>query len=332
MCMNWVNAERIGKRLFILVAATVACIALPLGANAQEYPSKPIRLIIGFPPGGITDLLARVLAQGLQENLGQNALVENRPGGNFVIAADAAAKSDPDGHTLLMAIDSTFTITPLIVKTLPFDPDRDFAPISLTALQTPFIVASGKAPAKTMKEMLVYAKANPGKVSWGSSALITQLIGEHVRLLADVNMQHIPFKGSPPMLQALLSGDIHYAVTTFTPYVTYTKDGRLVGLAVTGEKRESLVPDVPTLAELGLGGATSYTWYGLFAPAKTPTSVLQRLQAETARVLSAPANRKRLLDAGIEPVTSTPAELGNRIQDDRAKWKKLVKAAGIKVQ
>ncbi len=315
---------------FLAACIAVICVALSMApaARAQAYPSKPIRMIISFPPGGITDLLARTLAQGLQANMGQPVIVDNRPGGNFVIAAEAAAKAAPDGYTLFMAIDSTFTLNPLTSAKLPYDADRDFAPISLTALQTLFIVASGKAPAKTLKEMLAYAKANPGKVAFGSSALVTQLVGERMKIATGTDMLHIPFKGSPPMLQALLTGDIAFAITTFTPYASYTKDGRLVGLAVTGTKREALVPETPTLAELGLGEVGYHVWYGLFIPAETPKPIQARLYTEVVKALAEPATRDKLIAAGIEPATSTPAELSARIRDDRVRWAPAVKASG----
>ncbi|MSQ70064.1 MAG: tripartite tricarboxylate transporter substrate binding protein [Betaproteobacteria bacterium] len=310
-----------------IAAMGLAC-CMGQAAQAQTYPAKTIRLIISFPPGGITDLLARALAQGLQANMGQPVIVDNRPGGNFVIAAEAAAKAAPDGYTLFMAIDSTFTLNPLTTAKLPYDAERDFAPISLTALQTLFIVASGKAPANTLKDMLAHARANPGKVTFGSSALITQLVGERIRIASGTEMLHVPFKGSPPMLQALLTGDIAFAVTTFSPYASYTRDGRLVGLAVTGARRETLVPETPTLAELGLGEYGYHAWYGLFTPAETPKTVQARLHAEVVKALNEPATRDKLVAAGIEPATSTPAELSARIRDDRTRWAAVLKATG----
>ena len=314
--------------LATFIGACFIALCLAPAVRAQTYPSKTIRLIISFPPGGITDLLARALAQGLQANMGQPVIVDNRPGGNFVIAAEAAAKAAPDGYTLFMATDSTFTVNPLTTARLPYDADRDFAPISLTALQTLFIVASGKAPAKTLKDMLAHARASPGKVTFGSSALVSQLVGERMKLASGTDMLHVPFKGSPPMLQALLAGDIAFAITTFSPYASYTKDGRLVGLAVTGTRRETLVPETPTLAELGLGEVGYHLWYGLFTPAETPKPVQARLHTEVVRALAEPATRDKLIAAGIEPATSTPSELTARIREDRARWAPVLKASG----
>ncbi len=311
-----------------LLAVLLTSFFLSPTAYAQTYPAKPIRIIISFPPGGITDLLARELAQGLQINMGQAVIVDNRPGGNFVIAAEAAAKAPADGHTLFMGTDSTFTVNPISGAKLPYDADKDFAPITLTALQTLFVVASGKAQAKTLKDMLGYAKANPGKVTFGSSALVSQLIGERMKLVTKTDMLHIPFKGSPPMLQALLTGDIDFAITTFSPYASYTKDGRLVGLAVTGTRREALVPDTPTLAELGLSEVGYHLWYGLFAPAETPKSIQSRIHTEVVKVLNDPSVRAKLIAAGIEPATSSPEDLALRIREDRARWLPVLKASG----
>lgn len=311
-----------------LVAVLLTSFFLSPAAYAQTYPAKPIRIIISFPPGGITDLLARELAQGLQINMGQAVIVDNRPGGNFVIAADAAAKAPADGYTLFMGTDSTFTVNPISGVKLPYDADKDFVPITLTALQTLFVVASGKAQAKTLKDMLGYAKANPGKVTFGSSALVSQLIGERMKLVTKTDMLHIPFKGSPPMLQALLTGDIDFAITTFSPYASYTKDGRLVGLAVTGTRREALVPDTPTLAELGLSEVGYHLWYGLFAPAETPKNIQSRIHTEVVKVLNDPSVRAKLIAAGIEPATSSPEDLALRIREDRARWLPVLKASG----
>ena len=319
---------------FLLKLLLLVVLGLPASsqlANAQPYPSKVIRMIISFPPGGITDTLARVLAQKMGDNMGQSVIVDNRPGGNFIIAAEAAAKAAPDGHTLFMAVDSTFTLNPLQSAKLPYDPERDFAPISLVALQSLFVVASGKAPGRNFQEIIAHAKANPGKVTFGSSALVAQLIGEQVKAATGVNMLHVPFKGSPPMLQALLSGDIDFAITTFLPYASYTKDGRLRGLAVTGTKREAPAPDTPTLAELGYPELGYQLWFGLFAPAGTPRPVLDKLHAEAGKALNDPEVRRRLILAGVDPAPSTPEQLAARIKGELEKWGKVIKAAGIRL-
>ncbi|MSQ70546.1 MAG: tripartite tricarboxylate transporter substrate binding protein [Betaproteobacteria bacterium] len=317
------------RSAFALMVA--AMLPFSLAAHAQPYPAKPVRIIISFPPGGITDVLARHLAQKMQDGLGQSFLVDNRPGGNFIIAAEAAAKAAPDGYTLFMVVDSTFTLNPLQNAKLPYDPVRDFSPISLVALQSLFVVASTKAPGNSFKEVLAYARANPGKVTFGSSAPVAQLIGEQIKVSTGVNMLHVPFKGSPPMLQALLSGDIDFAITTFVPYANYVKDGKLRGLAVTGTGREAPSPDSPTLAELGFPELGYRLWFGLVAPAGTPKPILDKLHAETGRILNDPDSRQRLIAVGLDPAPSTPEQLGAMIKGDLDKWGRVIKAAGIKM-
>ncbi len=298
-------------------------------AQNLSYPAKPVRIILSYPPGGITDLLARTVAQSMQEHSKQAVVVENRPGGNFVIAAETAARAPADGYTLLLGTDSIFTVNPLSEARLGYDADRDFAPVSLAALQTLFVVGSGKSSAHTLKDMISYAKAHPGELSFGFSALVSQLVGEQLKQFTGTQIQAIPFKGSPPMLQALLNGDVAFAIATFTPYASYTHDGRLVGLAVTSKQRADIVPDVPTLAELGMEDVGYDLWYGFFVPAATPAPIQALVLTEIHRVLNEPAVRKKLLDAGMTPAPSSPGELAARIQTDRAKWKRVVRSAGI---
>ena len=317
---------------WMLRGALAFAMLMATAAGGQTFPNKTMRMIISFPPGGITDVLARQIAQKLQENVGQSVIVDNRPGGNFIIAADAAAKAEPDGHTLFMAVDSTFTLNPLQSNKLPYDYQKDFAPISLVGLQSLFIVASAKAPGRSLAEVIAAARANPGRITYGSSALVAQLIGEQLKLAYGVDMLHVPFKGSPPMLQALLASDIDFAITTFTPYANYVKEGKLHGLAVTGSARDAAAPESPTLAEIGQPALTYRLWFGMFAPAATPKPILDRLNAQFVKVLADPTVRQRLTGAGVEPVSSTAGEMDKIVRDDLEKWGRLVKAAGIKLQ
>ena len=312
--------------LFTLAASLLTGIT-----NAQTYPTRTVRLIVAFPPGGVSDTVGRQLAQKLQEQMGQPVVVENRPGGNFVIAAEAAARSPADGYTLFLAIDSIMTMNPLQIDKLPYDPVKDFAPISLVAAQSMFMVASAKAPGKNLKELLAYAKANPGKVNFAASVLTAQLIGEQIKLKEGIDMQYVPFKGPPPMLQALLNGEVDFAITTFVPYANYVKEGRLRGLAVTGTRRDSPAPDAPTLTELGYPEFTYRFWLALFAPAGTPSAALERLNAETNKALNDPEMKQRLAAAGLEATPSTPATLSQLMRDDLEKWTKVVRAAKIKL-
>ena len=313
-------------------AVIAAIVGFTPSAHAQAYPTKNLRLVISYPPGGVSDLLARNLAQKLQANLGQSVIVDNRPGGNFVIASDAVAKSPPDGYTLYMVVDSAFTLNPLTIPKLPYNVERDFAPISLVALQTLFMVANPAAPGKDFNELLQYAKTNPGKVTFGTSGFVNQMVGEQLKVATGVNILHVPFKGSPPMLQALLAGDIHFSITTFTPYATLVKEGKLRGLAVTAEERAPLSPDTPTLAELGHRELTYRQWFGLYAPAGVPKPVMDRLLTETAKALNDPDLRQRFTQAGVDAAPSTPAEMSAIVRRDLEKWGKVIKVAGIKLQ
>jgi tripartite-type tricarboxylate transporter receptor subunit TctC len=312
-----------------LIAALLAC---STAVQAQSFPSRPLRLVLPYQPGGITDLVARTLAQKLNESTGQPVVVDNRPGGNFIIGADLVAKSAPDGYTLLLVPDSTFTLNPITLSNLPYDVERDFAPISRIGLATLFMVASAKAPGKTFEALLRYAKANPGKVTWGTSGFVNQMIGEQIKVGTGADMLHVPFKGSPPMLQALLNGDIDFSITTFTPYASFVKEGKLHGLAVTGTVREAIVPETPSLAELGYPELAYRQWLGLYAPAGVPRPVLQRLLAETHKALNDADLRQRFATAGMEPAPSTPEEMAEIVRRDQAKWAKVIKAAGIKLE
>ena len=309
-----------------------AILGFSQAAYAQAYPTKNLRLVISYPPGGVSDLLARTLAQKLQVGLGQSVIVDNRPGGNFVIASEVVAKAPPDGYTLYMVVDSAFTLNPLTIEKLPYNVERDFAPISLVALQTLFMVANPKAPGKNFNDLLQYAKANPGKVTFGTSGFVNQMVGEQLKVATGVNILHVPFKGSPPMLQALLAGDIHFSITTFTPYATLVKEGKLRGLAVTGEERAPLSPDTPTLAELGHKELTYRQWFGFYAPAGVPKPVMDRLLAETSKALNDPDLRQRFIQAGVDPAPTTPAQMAAIVRNDLNKWAKVIKVAGIKLQ
>jgi tripartite-type tricarboxylate transporter receptor subunit TctC len=317
----------------VIVAVLLACVSIAAPhAHAQAYPSKNLRLVISYPPGGVSDLLARVLAQKLQANLGQSVIVDNRPGGNFVIASDVVAKAPPDGYTLYMVVDSAFTLNPLTIPKLSYNVERDFTPISLVALQTLFMVANPKAPGKDFNDLLQYAKANPGKVTFGTSGFVNQMVGEQLKVATGVNILHVPYKGSPPMLQALLAGDIHFSITTFTPYANLVKEGKLRGLAVTGDERAPLSPETPTLAELGHKELTYRQWFGLYAPARVPKPVMDRLIAETAKSLNDPDLRQRFTQAGVDAAPTTPAQMAAIVRRDLEKWAKVIKIAGIKLE
>lgn len=315
------------KILFLILTAALAA-AMPV-AHGQSYPSKGLRLIVPFPAGGSSDMVGRLLAQRMSESMGQPVVVDNRPGAASIIANDTLAKAAPDGHTLLLGTDGAFTLNPILYSKLPYDSERDFAPISLVASQSLFVVASAGAPGKNLLELIAYARANPGKVTFGTSALMSQIVGEQIKVTAGIDMLHVPFKGAPPMLQALFAGDIDLVIAGILPYATYTKEGKLRGFATTGNKRELPTADTPTVGELGFSEMEYRQWFGLFAPAATPNAILARLHTEVAKALSDPATKERLVSSGMEATTSTPEELAAKIKAEILKWRKVIQVAGI---
>jgi tripartite-type tricarboxylate transporter receptor subunit TctC len=314
----------------LVVALAAFCASIT--AVAQDYPSNTVRIVISFPAGGSTDLLARALADDLQKRLKQSVIVENRPGGNGVIAADAVARAAPDGYTLFMAVDSVLSLNPLLYPKLSYNPDKDFAPISLVATQPFFIVAGPHSPVRSFDEMIAYARANPGKLTYGSSAILQTLIGEKLKLEKKIDMLNVPFKGSPPMLQALLSGDIDLAITAVVPYATYVPQGKLFPIVTSGHRREALLPSTPVVGEVGLRGWEFGNWSALYAPAKTPQPIIDRLNAEVRNATRDKALNDRLQTSGIYPEASSPEELRNLLRIDMDRWAEVIKASGFKVQ
>ena len=322
-------------RLPPVVLATALWLALPFcaspAAHAQQYPSRPVRIVVPFPPGGSTDAVARLLAQKLGESFGQPVVVDNRPGGNLFIGAEAVAKAAPDGHTLLFTLDIVFTMNPFLFSKLPYDPEKDFTPVSLVTTQSMWFVANPKLPARTMPELVANAKANPKKINYGSGAIVGQLTGELFRMLTGAEMTYVPFKGSAAALQALLAGDIDLAVADITPFSPHIASGKLRGLGQTGRKRFEGMAAVPTMVEQGLKDFEVLGWFGLYAPAGTPPALVARLNAEITRLLVLPDVRDRILSFGLEPGASTPEALAARAREDGAKWNRVIKAAGIKL-
>ncbi len=311
-----------------LVLSTLAGTAY---GQAPAYPSKPVRIIISFPPGGSTDFLARILAERLQSGMQQTVIVENRPGGNSVISAEMVAKASPDGYTLFMAVDSVMSLNPLLYSKLSYDPERDFIPISHVASQPFFMVAGPRSPVRDLPSLIAYARENPGKLTYGTSAMLQQLAGEKLKLDSKVDMLHVPFRGSPPMLQALLNGEIDFAITATTPYATYVKEGRLFGIATSGGQREMVLPTTPVVREVGFSDLEFGNWNGLYAPAGTPTIILEKLNAEVRKAMSDPAVSARLISAGIYPSTGTPEQLRSLRRSDIERWGPVIKAARIKL-
>ena len=309
--------------------ATIALMLAIAAAAAEPYPSKPIRLLIPFAPGGGTDILARMIAQRLSENLGQAIVADNRPAVDGVVASETLARSAPDGYTLLL-VSSSHAINPAIGRKLPYDTLRDFAPITQTASQQLFLVVHPSLPVKTVKELIEYAKARPAQLNYGSSSNAVVLPMELVNSMAGIKTSHIPYKGSAPMLNDLLGGQINLAIAAAVSALPHIKSGRLRVLAIGDSKRSTILPDLPTIAEAGVPGYQAAIWSGMLAPAKTPPAIIDKLYKETARVVLAADFREKLVQLGSDAVGSTPAQWQEFIKTEIDKWGKIAKLAGVK--
>ena len=317
----------------------IAClVALPvLGwappVSAQAFPAKPARIVVPFPAGGPLDTTARAIAQKLSEAWGQSVVVENKPGAGGNIGADLVAKSPADGYTVVMGALSTHAVNPSLYAKMPYDAQRDFVPITLVAITPNVLVVNPTLPVHSVKELIAYAKANPGKLSFGSGSngSAGHLAGELFKVDAGVDMVHIPFKGGAPATQALLAGDTQLMFDNLANAMPQVKAGKLRALAVTTAQRSKLAPELPTMAEAGLPGFDISTWFGLLAPAGTPPEVVARWNADVTRILSAPDMRERLAGQGAEAAPTTPAAFAQFIAAELAKYARIVKASGAKV-
>ena len=314
---------------FRMLAAVAIFVLGPAPAQGQAYPEKPLHLIVPYPPGGLTDASARMVAKSLSERLRQPVVIDNIAGGGGNIGADKAAKSTADGYTLYVGNNATVGINTLIYKKLPFDPIADFAPITLYAESQTILVVHPGLPARTVAELIALAKSRPGELNFGSTGTggLSHLAGELFKSMAGVQMTHIPYKGTGPAQTDLLAGQIQLMFNdTAVPHV---KAEKLRALAVTGGKRWPQLPDVPTFAELGIQGYESYNWFGILAPRGTPGAVISRLNRELVAVMQEPAVQEWMRSRGAEPVTSSPEEFAAYIRKDLAKWARVVKETGI---
>jgi tripartite-type tricarboxylate transporter receptor subunit TctC len=312
-----------------LVAALA--VATSLGAHAQ-YPSRPIKWIVPYPPGGITDSVTRLVAHKLSESLGQPIVIENKPGANSIVGAEIVAKSPPDGYTVVTVIAAHAANATLYAGKLPFDPVKGFAPVSLAAI-APLIMTAGHAfPARDVKELLAYARANPGRVTYGTSGIgsASHLTMELFQQTAEVKLMHIPYKGTAPALQGLLSGDIQVMVDVPSSLMPQVRAEKIRALGMFSAKRVAGAAEVPTIAESGGPPIESSTWVLFMAPAGTPREIVQRLSAETARAIRSPDLREKLEPIGIEPVGNSPAEAEKFLEDEIARWAGVIKASGVK--
>ena len=320
-------------RAAVLALCALALTAGAAGAVAQGYPNKPVRLVVPFPPGGPLDSVGRQIAQKLTEAWGQPVVVDNRPGAGGNIGADLVAKSAPDGYTVVMGALSTHAVNPSLYPSMPYDAVRDFAPITLVAVTPNVLVVNPSLPVNSVQELVAYARARPGKLSFGSGSngSAGHLAGELFKVDAGVEMVHIPFKGGAPATQALLAGDTQLMFDNLANAMPQVKAGKLRALAVTTAQRSKLAPELPTMAEAGLPGFDISTWFGLLAPAGTPPGVVARWNADVTRILDAPEMRERLAAQGAEAAPTTPAAFAQFIAAELAKYARIVKASGAKV-
>ncbi|HEY1460205.1 MAG TPA: tripartite tricarboxylate transporter substrate binding protein [Casimicrobiaceae bacterium] len=300
---------------------------------AQPWPSKPIKYIVPFAPGGTTDLLGRTLSEKLGVALGEPVVVENKPGAGGGVGADFTAKSAPDGYTIMGGTISTHAINASLYSNLPYDPVRDFVAITLIARLPNMLVINPSIPARNVSELIALMKANPGKYTFASSGNGTSqhLSGELFKSMAGVDMQHIPYKGSPPALQDVVGGQVSMTFDNITTALPLAKAGKLRALAVTTATRSSAAPDVPTLAESGLPGFEVASWQGVFAPAATPPEIVRRLNTEIVKIINMPDVREKLTSLGAEPVGDTPEQFSAYVKAEVVKWSDVVKRSGAKI-
>lgn len=304
--------------------------AAALPAAAQDYPSKPIHIIVGYAAGGGNDIIVRVMQPEMTKGLAQPVIVENKPGAQSIIAAEYAAKQPPDGYTVFMGPSGPMTINPATYSKLPYDPVRDFAPVSLIC-QFPLILAvSASLPVRDVKGLIAYAKAHPDKANYASSAGIFQITTELFKQKTDSNFVMIPYKSSGESAQAVIAGQVLMTIADPPPLTGPLKAGTLRGLAVTSAKRQPSWPDIPTMGEAGVPDMEVPVWTAFFAPAKTPRAIIERLQREVARVVRTPEVKERFAQMGLEPVGGTPQELGTIVARDIAKYTAVARAANIK--
>ncbi len=314
-------------RALIAVIATVGA-AL---ASAADYPTKPVRMIVGFPPGGATDLVARIIQPRMTASLGQQLVVDNRPGANGIIAGELTKHADPDGYSILMGHIGMLVISPAIQK-VPYDAFKDFAPIGLTVSLQNIIITHPTMPAKSLKEFIALAKAKPNELNYATSGIGSpgHLAAVLLESMAGIKLSHIPYKGGGPAITDLLAGHVPTFFAVISTGVPHVQAGKVRALGVTGAKRAEAVPDVPTVAEAGVPGYAATNWYGLLAPSRTPKPMIDRLNHEMVAALKAPDVIEALKARGIDPAPDTPAEFGAFIRSENDKWSKVVRQSGIK--
>ncbi len=325
--------EFLQRGLMLLLAATALAATAPTNAQRTAYPARPVRLVVPFPAGGTTDILARAVGQKLSEAWEQPVIVDNRPGAAGNIGSELVARSAPDGYTLLMGTVGTHAINASLYAKMPYDNVKDFVPVILVAGVPNVLVVNPALPANSVQELIAYAKANPGKLNFASSGSGTSihLSGELFKTMTGVQMTHVPYKGSAPALQDLAGGQVQLMFDNLPSALALIKAGKLRALAVTSTTRAAAIPDVPTVAESGLPGFEASSWFGILAPAGTPAPIVAKINADVAKWLASAEGKEKLLSQGANAAGGTPEDFAKHIQAETVKWAKVVKESGAKV-
>jgi len=316
---------------FHAFAIAVVCAA---PAQAQTFPERPMRMIVPFAPGGIADIVARIVGQKMGETLGQTVVIDNRTGAGGAIAGETVAKARPDGYTILLCSSSVAVINPLLAATTPYDPHRDFAPISLVSYAPFVLLVQPSSPLNSVRDLIAAARAKPGAITFGSAGMgsASHLAGELFKSAAKVDLTHVPYKGTAPAAAALLAGDIQLSVDSITAALPHLKSGRLRALGITARKASALAPDIPTVSDSGVPGFEGITWQGMCAPAATPRPVMQVLGKAVAGAVKSPDVAQRFASLGVEGVGNNPEEFRAFIRSEHARWEKVIREAGIKAK
>ena len=320
------------KSVFKLVFAAGLALAIPAAASADQYPSRTIHLVVGFPPGGINDIVARMIAPKMSETLGQTVIVENRPGAGGTIGADHVARAEPDGYTLLLGSVSNLAMAPALYKKLSYDPTKDFAPVALVAASPNIMVVNPAFPVHTVKDLIKLAKEKPGTINYASAGIGTSnhLTVELLKVMTGIDIVHVPFRGDTPAVTAVLADQVPMMFPTLPVALPYIKSGKLRAIAVSSAKRSTLLPDVPTVAESGdLSKFAVSVWVGVVAPPKTPQPIVDKLNAAIRKAAEAADSRAKLANLGVEPATDSSAEFGSYIASETKQWSSVAQSAHI---